>query len=57
MELRIQSLSQTYPNGIKALDNVTLVIPPGMYGLLRIDPMLLMIDRVPEDNLKSVTIE
>jgi ABC-2 type transport system ATP-binding protein len=34
MELKIQSLSKTYPNGVKALDNVTLTIPTGMYGLL-----------------------
>jgi len=34
MELKIQSLSKTYPNGVKALDNVSLTIPHGMYGLL-----------------------
>src|SRR5262249_18634847 len=34
MELRIQGLSKTYPNGVKALDNVSLTIPHGMYGLL-----------------------
>jgi ABC-type multidrug transport system ATPase subunit len=34
MELNIQSLSKTYPNGVKALDNVSLTIPRGMYGLL-----------------------
>jgi ABC-type multidrug transport system ATPase subunit len=34
MELKIQDLSKTYPNGIKALDNVSLTIPHGMYGLL-----------------------
>ena len=34
MELRIQGLSKTYPNGVKALDNVSLNIPRGMYGLL-----------------------
>src|SRR5437868_1621233 len=34
MELRIEGLSKTYPNGVKALDNVSLTIPPGMYGLL-----------------------
>jgi len=34
MELKIQGLSKTYPNGVKALDNVTLTIPCGMYGLL-----------------------
>jgi ABC-2 type transport system ATP-binding protein len=34
MELRIESLSKVYPNGVKALDNVSLTIPQGMYGLL-----------------------
>ncbi len=34
MELKIEGLSKTYPNGVKALDNVSLTIPRGMYGLL-----------------------
>jgi len=34
MDLRIENLSKTYPNGVRALDNVTLTIPCGMYGLL-----------------------
>jgi ABC-2 type transport system ATP-binding protein len=34
MELRIQGLSKTYPGGVKALDDVSLTIPAGMYGLL-----------------------
>src|SRR5262245_4696815 len=34
MELRIQKLSKTYSNGVRALDNVSLTIPAGMYGLL-----------------------
>lgn len=34
MELSIQNLSKTYPNGVKALDNISLTIPRGMYGLL-----------------------
>src|SRR5438270_4175289 len=34
MELTIKNLSKTYKNGVKALDNVSLTIPPGMYGLL-----------------------
>lgn len=33
-ELRVENLSKTYKNGVKALDNVTLTIPCGMYGLL-----------------------
>lgn len=34
MTLRIDRLCKTYSNGVKALDNVTLEIPVGMYGLL-----------------------
>ncbi len=34
MQILIQDLSKTYPNGVKALDNVSLTIPGGMYGLL-----------------------
>ncbi len=37
--LRIENLSKSYSNGraaapVKALDNISLTIPPGMYGLL-----------------------
>jgi ABC-2 type transport system ATP-binding protein len=34
MDLRIENLSKTYPNGVRALDNVSLTIPRGMFGLL-----------------------
>jgi ABC-2 type transport system ATP-binding protein len=34
IELRIENLSKTYRNGVKALNNVSLTIPSGMYGLL-----------------------
>ena len=34
MELQIRNLSKRYPNGVQALDDVTLTIPTGMYGLL-----------------------
>jgi ABC-type multidrug transport system ATPase subunit len=34
MLLRIQNLSKTYPNGTRALDDVSLAIPAGMFGLL-----------------------
>jgi len=34
MELRIENLSKQYPNGTKALQDVTLTIPLGMFGLL-----------------------
>ena len=33
-ELRIEGLSKTYPNGVCALDRVSLTIPTGMFGLL-----------------------
>ncbi|MGE5500983.1 MAG: ATP-binding cassette domain-containing protein, partial [Ignavibacteriales bacterium] len=32
--LIIESLTHVYPNGVKALDDVNLTIPAGMYGLL-----------------------
>ncbi|WP_421790130.1 ABC transporter ATP-binding protein [Hyphobacterium sp.] len=32
--LEIKNLSKTYGNGVRALDNVSLNIPKGMYGLL-----------------------
>ena len=34
MNLTIRNVSRTYPNGVRALKDVTLTIPPGMYGLL-----------------------
>ena len=34
MKLLIRNVSKTYPNGVQALRDVTLTIPPGMYGLL-----------------------
>jgi len=34
MNLSIESLSKTYSNGVKALDEVNLEIKPGMFGLL-----------------------
>ena len=32
--LQIANLSKTYPNGVHALDNISLTIPTGMFGLL-----------------------
>ncbi|WP_298894831.1 ABC transporter ATP-binding protein [uncultured Psychroserpens sp.] len=32
--LTIQNVSKTYPNGVKALDNINLTISNGMFGLL-----------------------
>lgn len=34
MQLTIRNLFKTYPNGVKALHDVSLDIPTGMYGLL-----------------------
>ena len=34
LELRIDHLSKTYSNGVKALQNISLTIPAGMFGLL-----------------------
>jgi ABC-2 type transport system ATP-binding protein len=34
MKLEIKDISKTYANGVKALDNVSLTIPTGMFGLL-----------------------
>jgi ABC-2 type transport system ATP-binding protein len=34
MELIIQNLSKTYPNGVKALNDISLTIQQGMFGLL-----------------------
>lgn len=32
--LRIENISKSYSNGVHALKNISLTIPPGMYGLL-----------------------
>lgn len=34
MQLTIRNLSKTYSNGVKALQDVSIDIPTGMYGLL-----------------------
>ena len=34
MNLKINNICKTYPNGVQALKGVTLSIPTGMYGLL-----------------------
>lgn len=34
VQLSIRNLSKTYPNGVRALQDVSLEIPTGMYGLL-----------------------
>ncbi|HLY79797.1 MAG TPA: ATP-binding cassette domain-containing protein, partial [Caulobacteraceae bacterium] len=32
--LTVEKLTHVYPNGVKALDGVSLTIPAGLYGLL-----------------------
>jgi ABC-2 type transport system ATP-binding protein len=34
MELKIENLSKTYANGVRALNNISLTLPTGMFGLL-----------------------
>jgi len=34
MKLSIKNLSKTYPNGVKAIDNISLEISTGLFGLL-----------------------
>ena len=34
MELRIENVSKTYPGGVRALRDVSLAVPTGMFGLL-----------------------
>lgn len=34
MKLSIKNLSKTYSNGVKALDNISLELPTGLFGLL-----------------------
>lgn len=34
MTLRIERIQKTYPNGVRALQDISLTIPPGMFGLL-----------------------
>lgn len=34
MELKIVNLSKTYPNGVKALNHLSLTIPSGLFGLI-----------------------
>lgn len=34
MQLKINSLSKTYPNGVHALKNISLTINNGLFGLL-----------------------
>ncbi len=38
MQLTIRGLSKTYPNGVRALDDVSLDIANGMFGLVLVEP-------------------
>ncbi|AKJ02489.1 hypothetical protein ATI61_108122 [Archangium gephyra] len=49
MELRIRGVSKTYPNGVRALKDVTLTIPAGMYGLLGPNGAVLLSTHIVED--------
>ena len=49
MELQIENLSKRYPNGTQALQNVSLNVPQGMFGLLAER------SRQMENDLKKVT--
>ena len=47
--LSISHLSHTYPNGTRALDDVTLEVPRGMFGLLGPNGCLLYTSPSPRD--------
>lgn len=55
MELQISNLSKTYANRVQALKDVTLTIPPGMFGLLGPNGSLL-IDVEARDNSREITL-
>jgi len=61
MELKIDNISKTYPNGVKALVNVSLTIPTGMYGLLGPNgagksTLMRIIATLQEPNSGSITL-
>jgi ABC-type multidrug transport system ATPase subunit len=61
MELQIRGVSKTYPNGVQALKDVTLTIPPGMYGLLGPNgagksTLMRMIATLQEPDTGSITL-
>ncbi len=62
LELRIDGLSKTYPNGVRALRDVTLSIPTGMFGLLGPNgagksTLMRTIATLQDPDLGSITID
>ncbi len=49
MQLDIRRVSKRYANGVQALNNVSLSVPPG------IDPPHKLIDRDTSDNVVDIT--
>ena len=49
MQLTITNLSKTYPNGVRALQNVSLTIEPGIDGLFE----LQILDAVGREVLRT----
>ena len=61
MELKIDNINKTYANGVKALVNVSLTIPTGMYGLLGPNgagksTLMRIIATLQEPNSGSITL-
>jgi ABC-2 type transport system ATP-binding protein len=62
MELRIERLAKTYPNGVRALHDITLTIPRGMFGLLGPNgagksSLMRTIATLQEPDTGSITLE
>ena len=60
VQLRIRNISKTYPNRVRALDDVSLTIPTGMFAAearrAGIDPCHLLIDWEMDDNIEVVEL-
>ncbi|NBB87983.1 MAG: ATP-binding cassette domain-containing protein [Bacteroidetes bacterium] len=62
MQLQIDNVSKTYPNGTQALKDVTLCIPEGLYGLLGPNgagksTLMRTIATLQEPDAGSITLE
>ena len=62
MELWIERLAKTYPNGVRALHDITLTIPRGMFGLLGPNgagksSLMRTIATLQEPDTGSITLE